>query len=225
VVDEEPPRNHAARKKWTGEDERLLKWLAEITVRRWNEIAGQEILRFEPVQSRVKKSSGGPVPSLVIRIALEEHATYHGITHWDCAWNPLHPNWKKRAESLSQIVIGLGMKPKSAVPLRRRTNEYYSTLTHEMGHCLGLMHFPGDARLFAEEIMAPKRGGTLIPPIPKHLDQAEMTEADLPPLKASPYTRAAVRWVYGPRHPQLRDRAGQPVYCNSCKVLGWHYPD
>jgi len=84
------------------------------------------------------------------------------------------------------------------------------------------MHFPDEA-FYACEIMAPRRGGTIVPKIAEQeLLNKPLQEKELPPMKASPLTRAAIRWVYNP-DARLSNVSGLPVYCRACKVLGWHF--
>ncbi len=46
------------------------------------------------------------------------------------------------------------MRSKNELSVRRRMFEYYSTLTHELIHCLGLGHFPNLPE-FNQEVMFP----------------------------------------------------------------------
>lgn len=46
------------------------------------------------------------------------------------------------------------MKPKDNLPIRQKSFEYFSTLTHELVHCLGLDHFPSLPQ-FRPELMFP----------------------------------------------------------------------
>ena len=58
----------------------------------------------------------------------------------------------------------------------------------------------------------------------RHEPSPEGPHEPLPPMRDSPQTMRALRWVYD--NP-LRDDGveGYPVYCKGCKELGWHWPD
>jgi len=117
-------------------------------------------------------------------------------------------------EEKTQLTLGMKLKTKQ---IRIRTYEYWSTLIHELGHGLGMMHFPKEP-FYEEEIMAVGRGGTLIPSVGVGLeDQPVTNEDELPKLKSSPFTINAFKWVYSQPHP---DNV-VPIYCNFCKVLNY----
>lgn len=67
--------------------------------------------------------------------------------------------------------------------------------------------------------MAPKRGGTIIPDIPQEMENVQVKAEELPELKKSPKTIAAIQWVYN--NPLQAE--GIPVYCGRCKELGWKW--
>lgn len=148
------------------------------------------------------------------------------------------------------------MRTKNSLPVRRRTFEYYSTLTHELVHTLGMGHFPSDQK-FRAEIMFPSThiscfsifslllflislsnfdlrisnlyiylgvGGTCIPRIlPEHTEKP-VEAHELPRLKKSPITISSLQWVYNSNTELKADGKkieNFPVYCKTCKSIGW----
>ncbi len=150
-------------------------------------------------------------------VALEPYdGKYHGITHWLKAWDPTQREFARHSKQKS-ITIQLGMKLKPHLSVAQRVIEYYSTLIHELGHGLGIMHFKQHQR-YAEEIMTVGRGGTLVPDISHFsVDQQnaiDPRELELPEFKASPFTRDLLRWLYLNPNPRR-----VPLYCDVCKSL------
>ena len=67
--------------------------------------------------------------------------------------------------------------------------------------------------------MCPRRGGTIVPEFPKELEDIAVKEEELPPLKKSPKTIAAMKWIYNEN--SFEKVIGKPVCCKYCKEIGW----
>lgn len=68
------------------------------------------------------------------------------------------------------------------------------------------------------EIMYPGHGGTGIPFIAEEKKEVPLEDSELPQIRKSPRTIAALRWCY---NDDLPSEKGRPVHCEKCKALGW----
>eukprot|EP01119_Soliformovum_irregulare_P003759 TRINITY_DN14827_c0_g1_i1.p1 TRINITY_DN14827_c0_g1~~TRINITY_DN14827_c0_g1_i1.p1 ORF type:complete len:233 (-),score=46.76 TRINITY_DN14827_c0_g1_i1:20-679(-) len=193
------------------EDVEILGFLVPEAIRAINEVIGREVFCFDPTSSQRSQQRF----DVCVPITLVPNYKAHGATIWP---HNLHKRftepestWKKHRNQFMQIPLHL--RRKSDVPIRRRMYEYYSTLTHELIHCLGFGHFPLD-KIFSKEIMYPKCGGTPIPEIPQEILPFPIDHPDdLPPLKKSPITRAALKWMF---EIPPNGEQGMRVYCKRC---------
>lgn len=146
--------------------------ITDVAIRRLNEAIGRIVLvRVEKLTKFLSTEVRNPL--VAVKIAMDhKHGRGHAITKWEPKWNSVHGSKLDRT-----ITIPLCMRKKDDLPLRRRTFEYYSTLTHELVHCLGMAHFPKWEE-FRREIIYPCSGGTLIPNIPPSLIDQPVTKEE-----------------------------------------------
>ncbi len=149
-----------------------MKYVAKVAISRLNEAIGTAVFVYmDTAPSSTKNSGNKASPQVSVRISMDhKHGRGHAITKWEPRWNTaLAYLSKQQPHNMEKnIIIPLCMRRKEdLLPLRKLTFAYYSTLTHELVHCLGMAHFP-KLDIFKREIMYPGSGGTLLPFVLDH---------------------------------------------------------
>jgi len=204
-------------------DAALVGCIGQKAVHAVNNAIGAEVLSFVDMSLRGDKEQ--KKTSVWVCITMDfKHGNGHAVTEWNPDWHKLFTNGGGGGKQPKKITIPLRMRKKDNVLIRRRTLEYFSTLTHELIHCLGMAHFPLMEQ-YRGEIMFPGHGGTTIGTAPPELEEVPLKENEYPTnLRKSPFTIDALRWCYNNSGiPLVNKTNGKPVYCNVCKTLGWHW--